>query len=88
MRRYVLAVGCVGFLYTLIQLPFATYNAIQDKRLIRNGCLPEFDYYGDKVDTFYMRRLILIYSIVDTATTLACVHAYMLLIWSINYIKN
>ncbi|XP_057804900.1 CASP-like protein 4D1 [Salvia miltiorrhiza] len=47
--RYVFAVGAVGFLYTLIQLPFAIYNVVHNKRLIRNGCLPEFDYFGDKV---------------------------------------
>ncbi|XP_047968903.1 CASP-like protein 4D1 [Salvia hispanica] len=47
--RYVFAVGAIGFLYNLIQLPFAMYNVVQKKRLIRNGCLPEFDYFGDKV---------------------------------------
>ena len=47
--RYVFAVGAIGFLYNLIQLPFAMYNVVQKKRMIRNGCLPEFDYFGDKV---------------------------------------
>ncbi|KAH6820721.1 hypothetical protein C2S53_003416 [Perilla frutescens var. hirtella] len=47
--RYVFAVGAIGFVYTLIQLPFAIYNVLQEKRLIRNACLPEFDYFGDKV---------------------------------------
>ncbi|XP_071901153.1 CASP-like protein 4D1 isoform X2 [Coffea arabica] len=44
----------VGFIYTLIQLPFAVYHVSTEKRWIRNGCLPEFDFYGDKVISFLL----------------------------------
>ncbi|CAI9113258.1 OLC1v1013831C1 [Oldenlandia corymbosa var. corymbosa] len=47
--RYVVAVMGIGFLYTLIQLPFAIYFAATEKRWIKTGCLPDFDFYGDKV---------------------------------------
>lgn len=39
----------IGFVYTLIQIPFAIYNVIKEKRLIPNGWLKVFDFYGDKV---------------------------------------
>ncbi|XP_035541713.1 CASP-like protein 4D1 [Juglans regia] len=35
--------------YTVLQLPFAVYYASTGKRLIRNGYLPEFDFFGDKM---------------------------------------
>ncbi|KAJ0083055.1 hypothetical protein Patl1_11761 [Pistacia atlantica] len=47
--RYVIATGIIGFLYTLVQIPFAVYHAAKGKRLIRNRCLPEFDFFGYKV---------------------------------------
>ncbi|KAJ0082553.1 hypothetical protein Patl1_11033 [Pistacia atlantica] len=47
--RYVIATGIIGFLYMLVQIPFAVYHASKGKRLIRNRCLPEFDFFGDKV---------------------------------------
>ncbi|KAJ4826051.1 hypothetical protein Tsubulata_039488 [Turnera subulata] len=46
---YVLSVAVVGAGYTLIQIPFAMYLASTGKRMISNGCLPAFDFYGDKV---------------------------------------
>ncbi|KAK6148003.1 hypothetical protein DH2020_018915 [Rehmannia glutinosa] len=52
--RYVFASGVIGFLYTLIQIPFAIYNVIKEKRWIRNGFLQEFDFYGDKVMAFLL----------------------------------
>lgn len=50
MCRFVLAAGVIGCAYTLLQLPFTMYHVCKEKRMIRNGCLPEFDFYGDKVD--------------------------------------
>lgn len=47
--RFVLATAAIGAAYTLIQLPFDIYYACTRKRLIRNGCMPEFDFYADKV---------------------------------------
>ncbi|CAL5184850.1 unnamed protein product [Lathyrus oleraceus] len=47
--RYVVAVASIAGAYCIVQLPFSFYHAVQQKRLIRNGFLPEFDYYGDKV---------------------------------------
>lgn len=51
--RYVVAVASIAGAYCIVQLPFSIYYAVQQKRLIRNGFLPEFDFYGDKVLTFY-----------------------------------
>lgn len=48
-NRYVLAVGIVGSVYVLVQIPFAVYHVCTQKRWIRNACLPVFDFYGDKV---------------------------------------
>lgn len=45
-------VGIIGGAYCILQLPFAIYYAVKQKRLIRNGFLPEFDFYGDKVLNF------------------------------------
>ncbi|XP_073152661.1 CASP-like protein 4D1 [Henckelia pumila] len=52
--RYVVSVGGIGVVYTLIQIPFAIYNAAKEKRLIRNGFLQEFDFYGDKLVAFLL----------------------------------
>lgn len=50
MNRYIVAVGSIGVIYTLVQIPFAIHNVAKEKRLIRNGFLQEFDFYGDKVN--------------------------------------
>ncbi|KAI6694258.1 hypothetical protein NL676_021968 [Syzygium grande] len=47
--RYVLSTALIGAAYLLVQLPFAIYYACTEKRIFRNGCLPEFDFYGDKL---------------------------------------
>ncbi|CAI9113257.1 OLC1v1013830C1 [Oldenlandia corymbosa var. corymbosa] len=47
--RYEVAVVGVGFVYTLIQLPFAIFHAATGKRWIKGSFLPELDFYGDKV---------------------------------------
>ncbi|KAK4350534.1 hypothetical protein RND71_029847 [Anisodus tanguticus] len=52
--RYVLAAAAGGILYSLIQLPFAMYHAIKEKRLIRGKFLPMFDFYCDKVIAFFL----------------------------------
>ncbi|KAF3642258.1 putative protein NRDE2 -like protein [Capsicum annuum] len=52
--RYVVAAASGGILYSLIQLPFAMYYAIKEKRLIRGKFLPTFDFYGDKVIAFLL----------------------------------
>ncbi|XP_008240423.1 PREDICTED: CASP-like protein 4D1 [Prunus mume] len=46
---FVLATAAIGAAYTLIQLPFDIYYACAQKRLIRNECMPEFDFYADKL---------------------------------------
>ncbi|XP_019167343.1 PREDICTED: CASP-like protein 4D1 [Ipomoea nil] len=51
---YILAVGAAGALYTLIQLPFAMYHVVKEKRMIRGKFLPNFDFYGDKVISFLL----------------------------------
>ncbi|TMX04689.1 hypothetical protein EJD97_005771 [Solanum chilense] len=52
--RYVLGAAAGGILYSLIQLPFAMYHAVKEKRLIRGKFLPMFDFYGDKVIAFLL----------------------------------
>ncbi|KAL2555341.1 CASP-like protein 4D1 [Forsythia ovata] len=52
--RYVLATALTGVAYALIQMPFTIYNVAHEKRLIRNGFLQEFDFYGDKVIAFLL----------------------------------
>ncbi|XP_055826210.1 CASP-like protein 4D1 [Solanum dulcamara] len=52
--RYVLAAAAGGVLYSLIQLPFALYQAVKEKRLITGQFLPVFDFYGDKVIAFFL----------------------------------
>ncbi|XP_073060230.1 CASP-like protein 4D1 [Primulina eburnea] len=52
--RYVVAVGGIGVIYTLIQRPFAIYNVAQEKRWTRNGFLQEFNFYGDKLTAFLL----------------------------------
>ncbi|KAH0703282.1 CASP-like protein 4D1 [Solanum tuberosum] len=52
--RYVLGAAAGGILYSLIQLPFAMYHAVKEKRLIRRKFLPIFDFYGDKVIAFLL----------------------------------
>lgn len=48
-QRYVVAAGVVGFAYSLLQLPLAIFLVATGKRMIRNGLLLEFDFFGDKV---------------------------------------
>ncbi|KAL5762972.1 hypothetical protein ACOSP7_019236 [Xanthoceras sorbifolium] len=52
--RYVIATAAAGFVYTIIQIPFAIYHAIKEKRLFRNQFLPEFDFYADKMVAFLL----------------------------------
>ncbi|KAL6181385.1 hypothetical protein ACLB2K_048040 [Fragaria x ananassa] len=47
--RYVLSAAAIGAAYSILQLPFNIYYASTQKRLIRNECMPEFDFYADKV---------------------------------------
>ncbi|KAK7364155.1 hypothetical protein VNO80_12593 [Phaseolus coccineus] len=47
--RYEAVVAIIGGAYCILQLPFAIYYAVKQKRLIRDGFLPEFDFFGDKV---------------------------------------
>lgn len=48
-----MAVAAIAGLYCIVQLPFSLYYVVKQKRLIKNGFLPEFDFYGDKVH-FYL----------------------------------
>ncbi|CAI9264200.1 unnamed protein product [Lactuca saligna] len=52
--RYVFAIAVIGAVYSLIQIPFALYYARTEKRLIRHSCLPEFDFYGDKLVSYIL----------------------------------
>lgn len=54
--RYVFATAVIGVFYTLIQIPFAVFYACKEKRLIRHSCLPEFDFYADRVRLIYFRN--------------------------------
>ncbi|KAL5748707.1 hypothetical protein ACOSQ2_026004 [Xanthoceras sorbifolium] len=52
--RYVLSAAAVGAAYSLLQLPFAIYYVVKQKRLIRGELLPEFDFYGDKIVSLFL----------------------------------
>ncbi|KAJ9141602.1 hypothetical protein P3X46_032114 [Hevea brasiliensis] len=52
--RFVISTAIIGTAYTILQLPFALNYACTGKRMMRNECLPEFDFYGDKVISFLL----------------------------------
>ncbi|KAI3702679.1 hypothetical protein L6452_28428 [Arctium lappa] len=52
--RYVFATAIIGVVYSLIQIPFAVYYACTEKRLVRHSCLPEFDFYADKLVSYLL----------------------------------
>ncbi|XP_068663099.1 uncharacterized protein [Aristolochia californica] len=52
--RFVMATAVLGCLYTLFQIPFAMYYVFTEKRLIRNKCLPQLDFYADKIVAFLL----------------------------------
>ncbi|KAH7656575.1 Casparian strip membrane protein domain-containing protein [Dioscorea alata] len=47
--RYVLSVAVIGCAYTLLQLPFATYYAFEEKHMIRDDLLLGFFHFADLV---------------------------------------
>ncbi|OWM62660.1 CASP-like protein 4D1 [Punica granatum] len=52
--RYVLATAASGIAYGLLQLPFAVYYAYTEKRLLLKDYMPEFDFYGDKIISYFL----------------------------------
>ncbi|OAY32204.1 CASP-like protein 4D1 [Manihot esculenta] len=50
--RFVVSTAVIGTAYTMLQLPFALNYACTGKRMMQ--CLPEFDFYGDKVISFLL----------------------------------
>ncbi|KAK4280625.1 hypothetical protein QN277_012227 [Acacia crassicarpa] len=56
--RYVVAVAAISAAYGIIQLPFALYYAVKQKRLVRNAFFPNFDFYGDKVISLLLATAI------------------------------
>ncbi|CAI0400036.1 unnamed protein product [Linum tenue] len=52
--KYLLAVAIIGALYTVCQLPFAIYHVATGKRLSRNDCMPEFNFYGDELVSYLL----------------------------------
>nr|XP_043614457.1 CASP-like protein 4D1 [Erigeron canadensis] len=52
--RYVFATAVIGVVYMLIQIPFALYYVVKEKRLIQHSCLPEFDFYADKLISYIL----------------------------------
>ncbi|XP_061957323.1 CASP-like protein 4D1 [Populus nigra] len=52
--RFVLSTAVIGATYTLLQLPFALYYALTEKRLIKVDILRELDLYGDKIIAFLL----------------------------------
>ncbi|XP_027357345.1 CASP-like protein 4D2 [Abrus precatorius] len=51
---YMVAITAAACAYCVVQLPFAIYYAVQQRRLIRNGFLAEFDFYGDKITSLLL----------------------------------
>ncbi|XP_020526172.1 CASP-like protein 4D2 isoform X2 [Amborella trichopoda] len=56
--RYLLSASVIGCAYSLIQIPFAVYWVSTSKRLIRNICLPYFDFYGDKIIALFLASAV------------------------------
>ncbi|KVI06735.1 Uncharacterized protein family UPF0497, trans-membrane plant, partial [Cynara cardunculus var. scolymus] len=56
--RFVFATAVIGVFYLLIQIPFAVYYACTGKRLIRHSCLPEFDFYADKLVSYLLASAV------------------------------
>ncbi|KAL1823595.1 hypothetical protein ACET3Z_010373 [Daucus carota] len=52
--RYVFSIDILGGLYSLIQIIFGMYYFYTGSRWIQNGCLPNFDLYGDMVINFLL----------------------------------
>lgn len=52
--RYVVSAGLIGFVYSLIQLPFALYYAVTGKRVFHGKFLGRLDFYVDKVLSFFL----------------------------------
>ncbi|CAI0472827.1 unnamed protein product, partial [Linum tenue] len=56
--RYLLAVAIIGAVYTIVQLPLAIYHVATGKRLSRKECMPEFDFYGDKLVSYLLATAV------------------------------
>ncbi|KAF9623422.1 hypothetical protein IFM89_003006 [Coptis chinensis] len=56
--KYVISAALLGFLYTLFQIPFAIYHVATEKRVIRNECLPEFDFYADQIVAYILATAV------------------------------
>ncbi|XP_055830243.1 CASP-like protein 4D1 [Solanum dulcamara] len=52
--KYVVAAAGIGFLYSLIQLPFAMYYAFTGKRVFHGRFLGLLDFYVDKALSFFL----------------------------------
>ncbi|KAJ8771910.1 hypothetical protein K2173_027087 [Erythroxylum novogranatense] len=52
--RYEFFTAFVGALYSLMQIPFATYHAYRAERMINNRLQAELDFYGDQVITLVL----------------------------------
>ncbi|KAK7314705.1 hypothetical protein VNO77_33232 [Canavalia gladiata] len=51
---YVVAIAAIACVYCIVQLPFAVYYAVQQKRLMQHEFLPQFDFYGDKITSLLL----------------------------------
>ncbi|XP_076882181.1 CASP-like protein 4D1 [Bidens hawaiensis] len=56
--RFVFAATVIGAVYSLIQLPFAFYYACNGKRMIRHPCLPQFEFYADKLISYVLATAV------------------------------
>ncbi|CAI0472825.1 unnamed protein product [Linum tenue] len=56
--KYLLAVAIIGAVYTIVQLPLAIYHVATGKRLSRKECMPEFDFYGDKLVSYLLATAV------------------------------
>ncbi|CAN0902180.1 CASP-like protein 4D1, partial [Linum grandiflorum] len=52
---YLIGVGIVVAIYTVIQVPFSIYHVATGKRL---SCFPEFDFYADKIVSYLLATAV------------------------------
>ncbi|KAL2329584.1 hypothetical protein Fmac_017165 [Flemingia macrophylla] len=52
--RYMISTIVIGFAYNLLQLVFSVFTVISGKRVIRGDCGYQFDFYGDKIISYFL----------------------------------
>ncbi|KAF5189026.1 Casp-like protein 4d1 [Thalictrum thalictroides] len=56
--KYVMAAALLVFIYTLIEIPFAIYHVLKEKRLINHGCVPHFESCADQIMAYILATAV------------------------------